>query len=360
MIASITLSNVPDGVLVFAGNDPLGTQAINLGGGNWGIALIGGLVPTHISLLPPANWSGVISGLQLGVWSGEAGLDPTLTTRNIDVTVNGVADGISLTPTLSFGTAGEIVPLNLNSNMLDHDGSELVTLGIKNLGAHASFHAGASLLTASYDLSTDTYTLTGLTQAQVNGLGVTQKGGSYDLVVSAFTSDSPATSVSSTSTANLHLDLTSQAAGGSLIGDANNNILLGTVGNDTFTGGAGNDQLTGGIGADSFIWQAGHTGNDVITDFNTAAGDRIDLSDLLPDLTGSNISDYLQIDGASKLLISTTGHLNDAGGPASHADTTIALKINGNPVDFSAYGANSSAIINSLIAGSDPAIKVDH
>jgi VCBS repeat-containing protein len=358
VIASITLSNVPDGVLVFAGNDPLGTQAINLGGGNWAIALIGGLVPAHISLLPPPNWSGTINGLQLGVWSGEAGLDPTLTTSNINVTVNGVADGITLTPTLSFGTAGEIVALNLNSTMVDHDGSELATLSIKNLGAHATFHAGASLLTANYNLATDTYTLTGLTHTQVNGLGVTQKGGSYDLQVSAFTTDSPGTSQSSLTSGNLRLDLTSQGAGGSLIGDANDNIQLGGVGNDTLTGGAGNDTLTGGIGADTFIWNAGHTGNDVIKDFNTAAGDRIDLHLLLQGENTGNISNFLQIDVDSKtLLISTTGNLDSFGGGAN---STIKLESGGHPVDLSAYGSSSSAIISSLIAGADPIIKVDH
>ena len=360
-IASVTLSNVPDGVLVFAGNDAMGTQAINLGSGNWGIALIGGLLPSHISLLPPQNWSGEINNLQLGVWSGEAGLDPTLTTSFINVTVNGVADGIILTPTLSFGNAGETVALNLNSSIYDHDGSELATLSIKNLGAHANFYAGANLLTANYDLSTDTYTLAGLTPDQVTELGVIQKSGSYDLVISAFTTDSPGASQSVTSTANLHLDLASQGVGSNLLGDANDNILLGTAGNDTLTGGAGNDQLTGGLGADRFIWNAGDTGNDVITDFNTAAGDRIDLHDLLQGETDATISNFLQIDVPSKtLLISSGGHLNDGGAIASHADTSIVLANAGNPVDLSAYGSTSAAIINSLIAGADPIIKVDH
>ena len=64
------------------------------------------------------------------------------------------------------------------------------------------------------------------------------------------------------------------------------------------------------------------------------------------------MSNFLQIDTASNsLLISSTGQLNVAGGTiASHADVTIKL----DNFDF------SSTSINSLIAGSDPTIKVDH
>ena len=92
VLASITLSNVPDGVLVFTGNGAPGSLAINLGGGNWGLPLVAGSAPTYVALQPPVNWSGTISGLQVGVWSGEPGQDKTLTTTSLDVTVNGVAD----------------------------------------------------------------------------------------------------------------------------------------------------------------------------------------------------------------------------------------------------------------------------
>ena len=146
------------------------------------------------------------------------------------------------------------------------------------------------------------------------------------------------------------------------IGSSGNDLINGTADDDILRGGLGSDQLTGSDGADQFVWRAGDTGNDTIKDFNTAAGDRIDLHDLLQGETDSTISNFLQFDTSTKtLLISSTGHLNDAGGTVlSHADTTIKLEHAGNPVDFSAYGSTSSAIINSLIAGADPVIKVDH
>jgi len=96
----------------------------------------------------------------------------------------------------------------------------------------------------------------------------------------------------------------------------------------------------------------------VIKDFNTAAGDRIDLHLLLQSESAGTISNFLQIDVDSKtLLISTTGNLDGFGGGA---DSTIKLEMGGSPVNLSAYGTTSSEIISSLIAGSDPIIKVDH
>jgi Ca2+-binding RTX toxin-like protein len=48
--------------------------------------------------------------------------------------------------------------------------------------------------------------------------------------------------------------------------------------NDTLEGGAGDDTLTGGDGFDRFIYNAGD-GNDVVTDFNTGAGQDFDDDD---------------------------------------------------------------------------------
>ncbi|WP_025132472.1 immunoglobulin-like domain-containing protein, partial [Pseudomonas sp. PH1b] len=137
-----------------------------------------------------------------------------------------------------------------------------------------------------------------------------------------------------------------------LDGGKGNDILLGGTGNDTLIGGAGNDILIGGSGADTFVWKAGDTGNDVIKDFKASEGDRIDLRDLLQGESGSTIDNFLKIttvDGVSTLQVSSEGKLNAAGGLAN-ADVTIKLE-----------GNNwSNANINSLIAGSDPTIKIDH
>ncbi|QNH80273.1 LapA family giant adhesin [Pseudomonas protegens] len=137
-----------------------------------------------------------------------------------------------------------------------------------------------------------------------------------------------------------------------LDGGRGNDILLGGTGNDTLIGGQGNDILIGGSGADTFVWKAGDTGNDVIKDFKASEGDRIDLRDLLQGESASTIDNFLKIttvDGVSTLQVSSEGKLNAAGGLAN-ADVTIKLE-----------GNNwSNANIHSLIAGSDPTIKIDH
>ena len=137
-----------------------------------------------------------------------------------------------------------------------------------------------------------------------------------------------------------------------LYGNGGHDLLNGGDGNDLLIGGVGNDTLIGGAGADTFMWKAGDFGNDVIKDFNAAEGDRIDISDLLPDTANANnLLDYLKVDTVTNTLqVSTTGDL------ANNVDVTIKLE----GVNLSQYGASSSQIVNSLVAGADPLVKTEH
>ena len=146
-------------------------------------------------------------------------------------------------------------------------------------------------------------------------------------------------------------------------GEAGNDILNGGIGEDILRGGLGNDTLTGGAGKDLFLWQRGDLntagGRDIVRDFNTSEGDRIDLHDLLQGENDGNILNYLRVDTAtSTLLISSTGVLNANG---SNADVTIKLE-NGSGGNFNINPGNLSQadLVNSLIAGADPLIKIDH
>lgn len=60
----------------------------------------------------------------------------------------------------------------------------------------------------------------------------------------------------------------------SLAGSTSSDVLVGARGNDRLDGGDGNDTLTGSEGADTFILRSGG-GDDVVTDFDAAAGDRV-------------------------------------------------------------------------------------
>jgi len=67
-----------------------------------------------------------------------------------------------------------------------------------------------------------------------------------------------------------------------LYGGAGNDTLSGNTGNDILVGGAGKDTLTGGAGADIFrLAAASDSANaafDVVTDFSSAQGDKLDLA----------------------------------------------------------------------------------
>ena len=286
-VQSITLSHVPDGFQVYYGNGAPGTAAINMGGGVWSIPASAGSVPAYIALLPPPNWSGVVSGITAEVWSGETGLDQTVNSANFDVTFNGVADGILISPTLSFGNEGQIAPFNLNSAMPDMDGSETAIITVKGLGNFAAFYAGGSLLSASYDGGSDTYTLSGLTPAQVSGLGVIQKDGAFDLTITAQTMDSPGGDLSAVVTANLHLDI---------------NPVVATTGDDRllYDGGA----LNGLTGVDTIEFRLGEN-----LDFSASPvkPTNIERFDLMPagqnhSLGHLSVQDVLDMTGSGKSL----------------------------------------------------------
>lgn len=90
-----------------------------------------------------------------------------------------------------------------------------------------------------------------------------------------------------------------QGGNDTLKGDAGTDTLRGEDGDDLLYGGAGLDTLYGGLGADTFVFEAGSAFSnvDVIKDFSTSQGDKIDIKDLLIgyDPLTSSITDFLQI-----------------------------------------------------------------
>ncbi|MAW91609.1 MAG: hypothetical protein CL574_11065 [Altererythrobacter sp.] len=218
-IQSILIAGVPVGFLVYVGNDPndpsAATLASNAGGNgntNTWILSSNGAMPPYVAILPALNWSGTLDDLSLVVESGEA----TLPESRVDsipleaFVVVAVANGVTIDPSLSFGREGTIIPLNLNAAMADAmaataavaDGStETTTLQITGLGEFAAFYVGTTIYTAvAYDDASDTYTISGLTQDNLDALGVVQAADALSdqdgatsgvqLAVSAFTVES--------------------------------------------------------------------------------------------------------------------------------------------------------------------------
>ena len=125
-----------------------------------------------------------------------------------------------------------------------------------------------------------------------------------------------------------------------LIGGEGIDGLRGGEGNDTITGGLGEDVLRGDGGADTFVWKAGETGTDHITDFEVNK-DKLDLSDLLLGEEHNSLEQYFQFsveDGNT--TISIDADLN------GEFDQHIVL----DGVDlFATYGSDESDIINGLL-----------
>ncbi|QRY81741.1 retention module-containing protein [Pseudomonas sp. PDNC002] len=320
---------------------------------------------------------------------GDNGKDSTLAINNTTVTFGGK-------------TYGSAVDIALTTGLVDTDGSESLSVKISGVPADAAFTAGTKG-------SDGVWTFTEAQLHDLQLLTAVNYTGTLNLNVTAIATESDGSTASSTGTLAvtvatttstmvssnndlLHgLDGADTISGGNghdiiyggtgndtlnggngndslygglgndtLNGDAGNDLLVGNEGNDILNGGAGddiliggkgNDTLTGGAGADTFTWRAGDTGSDTITDFKASEGDRIDLSDLLPDAAHNDILSYLKVDTAtSTLQVSTTGQVN------SSADVTIKLT----GVDLSAYGTTSSEIVNKLVAGADPVVKTEH
>jgi len=101
-------------------------------------------------------------------------------------------------------------------------------------------------------------------------------------------------------------NLSGSAFSDTLIGNGTRNMLSGGQGNDKLTGGASGDTLTGGVGADTFDFNsvgdslASSTRRDVITDFNQAEGDKIDLSGIDAILGTTTNDAFTLVSGYSK------------------------------------------------------------
>ncbi|WP_069864815.1 retention module-containing protein [Pseudomonas citronellolis] len=282
-------------------------------------------------------------------------------------------------PTFTLGgkTYGAPINVGINAALSDTDGSESLSVKITGMPNDATFTSGTHNADGSWSF----------TQAQLHDLQLLPASGyngTLTLGVTAIATESDGSTASATQTLSITVASTNSSgndllhgygtnssnsttdtlngdnghdilyggAGNSILnGGTGNDTLYGGLGNDTLNGGKGNDTLTGGAGADTFIWRAGDTGNDTITDFKPTDGDRIDLVDLLPDAAHNDILSYLKVDTAtSTLQISTTGQVN------SSPDVTIKLT----GVDLKTYGATSADIVKSLVAGADPLVKTEH
>ncbi|RXZ65503.1 Ig-like domain-containing protein [Pelagerythrobacter rhizovicinus] len=316
-INSVLLSNLPNGFLVYVGDSAAtATLASNAGGTNtWVISNPDGSLPPYVAIVPPENWSGTLDNLSITVESGETVFDEGLI-QNFDlgpVTINPVAQGVDLTATNTFGPENQIIPLNLNASMADAadasvpgavDASrETTTLKLTGLGEFASFYIGADqkIDGVSYDPATDTYTLTGLSQADLDQLGFLQArdaltdqnavASGVQIRVEAFTVDGESTSASDT------VDLT-----------VNSYAQLGTNGDDSllWTG----STINAGAGTDTVRLRGGESLSGTELDTQLANVEALDLHGNA--ITSLSAADVLGIAGGSDPILKLLGDADDS------------------------------------------------
>ena len=326
---AIVLSDVPNGFLVYVGNDAASaTLASNAGGdgttNTWVLSESGGL-PAYVAILPPIHWSGTVENLQLVVTSGESSLSPLTETKDIgDLVVNAVANGVDIKPTQTFGKENEIIPLTLNASMHDpkvsavaNDSStETMTIKLTGLGQYASFYIdgvqiSSSQITVSGTGSSTTYTITGLTQSNIDKLGFKQAKAALtdqdsattgtQIGVEAWTVESGAVNNASAHVSkNITVNMTAQQA---------------TTGNDTLLYTA--SSINAGAGTDTIQLRSGETVSGATLAANLKNVEVLDLS----------------VNGANNITSLTASHV------LTMTDAAHTLKINGTAEDTVGLGS---------------------
>jgi len=119
---------------------------------------------------------------------------------------------------------------------------------------------------------------------------------------------------------------------------AGNDTVNAGSGNDTLDGGSGTDTLTGGSGSDVFVLT--YSGQDRITDFSVAEGDKIDLSNMLASLVGYTTDNpfdasqgFITLDeyaGGTRILVD-----KDGAAGSTYTPVSVAYLVDVNPDSLS-------------------------
>lgn len=205
VLYSAVLQNIPAGFIIYYGEDEASAKmAVNAGEGVWSLPITANELPKYISIKPPANWSGTLDDIKLTVSTGETTLKPTTSEYEFDLVVKPVADGIQdFVPTYSFNEKGSIsTVLNLNIGMRDPSAAtnstakdqhtEVTDLILKGFTDPAAIFIanGVEISADRITLIQDNngvyqYTITGLTQTELDQLEIVHKNTNGQLIIKA-------------------------------------------------------------------------------------------------------------------------------------------------------------------------------
>ncbi len=293
-IAAI-LNGVPVGMLVYIGDDVNNlTAAKNAGGdnniNNWNIEVNPDGTLPKIWVKPELNSSGQINGISLTTIVADGAVTESFV-YNVQLDVNPVADGLTMSPTNTFGVEGNDIPINLNIMAGDLDTSETVSLTLEGLGNGAVFKVNNDFMDLNniiYDQLNEVYTLTNIPVAEIATLAFLQESFNGTVHVEAWTVETGNNDSSPLVDGDFNVaispdpspndTLSGTNANDTLVGLSGNDILSGLDGDDILYAGTGDDEMTGGSGLDKFVSSGD---SDMVADYNQGEGDVLVLSDLL-------------------------------------------------------------------------------
>jgi hypothetical protein len=204
---SLSISGIPDGATLTITNDadiPVEIQVIN------GVADIPpGLIGGQLAITPPADSADDFQ-LTVTATSNDNGSIAT-SEGTLDVTVQGVADGASVTDTSASGIEDSAIPFSVDVSELDTDGSETLSVTLSDIPQGAVITRNGEPVAVNED---GTVTLG---EGELDGLAIQPPedfSGSFDLTVSATTTDEG--DVSETALGSVSVDVSGVADGADL------------------------------------------------------------------------------------------------------------------------------------------------
>ena len=272
------------------------------------------------TLTPKANFSGEIT-FNYQISDGYELTDAKLNlavANLLDATVssslmidNAVIDSNNTLEVASNSTLALPITAALN----DTDGSETLSISIKNLPSEITLNNGIKQADGSYLLSQNDLSNLQLIIGSFSGhLNIEIEATSIEL--------SNSDTVTSSKTLSVDVIQTGDANDNQLMGDDADNIIRGLAGDDTITGNQGDDALSGGLGSDTFDYNSNNDGHDIITDFNLSEGDKLDISDLIDYQSGDNLADFVGIENIGNDSIVHID-LDGAGSGQSYVSITL-------------------------------------
>ncbi len=367
-ITSLFIDGVPNGFLVYAGDtSTLAQNAGDNGSGKntWSIPVNAGDVP-DVWIKAPQNWSGTLSGLTLKTYVNDSG-STVLNENSFSITVNSVADAITIDPTRSFNDEYNWTDINLNANMVDLDGSETMSIVFNAKAGSDALDDSALFKLAdgtelSHTFNAGVYTITGIAYDQMDSIKMLYHDYSGTIEIKAQTEDrTDGINVDDTSaftsveefelslTNSTTIDLSAESRDMTIYGSADADNITAGSGDDTINAGDGNDTINGGAGADIINGEAGDDtittdGNDTVdggsgTDtiklengasFDFSKLDNIEIIDLTDngnhEITGMKLSDIVGMtDSDNELAIRGDASDNVA---SITEDVTIGSELN--------------------------------